>query len=1245
MHEAVKAALHARKTDDENITTAEAAKNARKAENADIAPLQAVLLEAARLNPALAPGQWRYATREAVIAPDGERPRIVRQDSVLMVSTMSALRDRRAIEFPNQFRLGRKPYAADLTFGDGTHACLGKHLAMAQITEVFMILLSQAKLRRPKWSLSWWRGIRWVGPFPRWFDMEFDPAISPATQTMITICAPLGERTDRRDVEEKIARLGNPATKAMRDMLDKTCIVHFASLSLIEAGDAEKPAPHLLLELNVDGPADAAIRSIADADAAAGNELGSIFSNTPLAGAPLTDILHRHVLDLETRPWGATGLTFEGTSGFSVPDIQVQDALATCANDALRDFMHDNPGAGRRAMSALTFVRDRIYRGKLPSGTDVGMYTDHGRADMPPRRDVNFADFLIVPCRKRLPISKWKERSRWEALAGFLKTKAFWRLFIPMIVITLMLGAVVFCALSATTSIGVYGRFVLAVTGGVAASLLLLGLIAAAFLWLLRRYENKDIPDDRNPELEQIRKIASVEDAPGFAHNHFMAVTALKTGWFRKLTLALSLWGIKQSVTHLFRPGFVLNMGTIHYAKWFRLPGRDKLIFQANYDGSWESYLEDFIMKAHEGQTAAWSNGVGFPRTKWLVQEGAQDGDRFKRWVRRQQVIAQFWYSRFPHLTTDQIRNNALIHDGLARATTDTAARAWLDCFGSMPRPDHAIETEEVQSLVFRGQRTLPYAVYALIQLPDERAVRSKWLKELVLAGKHKSDGGTPVYSDYCSVTFGDHPYSSNPDLRDNATYVAFTAAGLAKLGISQGKPGDGLATFPNTFNLGMANRSGILGDSGKSAPENWRWTDSNWAEDARTSQPRAADGIVLIYAKSPEECEQMLSYHVVALGGKQSVIHAVYTKPAVDRIKYEKSGRGASAPPVDESDQEKAAKLATDLDYEHFGFHDGISQPVIRGTQRSSKGFWQRDIVEPGEFILGYRNNQKYYPPTATVSTETDPASRHLPTPLTDIPSRFPSFENSDTARDFGRNGSFLVVRQLAQDVKGFEDFIKEKALELEKDYPNLGDVVGAPINSKWVAARMMGRWPDGTPLVVRPGADMGEHPRKHDMRDNDFSYGTDDPQGLHCPFGAHIRRANPRDSMQPEDPAQQPITNRHRLLRRGRTYDYEPPGKNENEKGLFFTCLCTDLDRQFEFVQQTWIGSPSFHGLRDEVDPIAAWQDPKKNIFTIPTPAGPVRMRGMKSFVTVVAGGYFFLPSRSAIQYLADLNRNSSP
>jgi hypothetical protein len=154
-----------------------------------------------------------------------------------------------------------------------------------------------------------------------------------------------------------------------------------------------------------------------------------------------------------------------------------------------------------------------------------------------------------------------------------------------------------------------------------------------------------------------------------------------------------------------------------------RPPGSERLVFLSNYDGSWESYLEDFITKAYLGQNAAWSNAVGFPRTKWLTEDGAQDGDRFKRWVRRQQLPTQFWFHHFSHLTADQIRNNAVISWELARATTDSQARAWLSYFGSMPKTDTVIETQEVQSVVFRGFKRLPFMKFAAIRLPDDREI------------------------------------------------------------------------------------------------------------------------------------------------------------------------------------------------------------------------------------------------------------------------------------------------------------------------------------------------------------------------------------------------------------------------------------------------------------------------------------------------------------------------------------------
>jgi deferrochelatase/peroxidase EfeB len=147
----------------------------------------------------------------------------------------------------------------------------------------------------------------------------------------------------------------------------------------------------------------------------------------------------------------------------------------------------------------------------------------------------------------------------------------------------------------------------------------------------------------------------------------------------------------------------------------------------------------------------------------------------------------------------------------------------------------------------------------------------------------------------------------------------------------------------------------------------------------------------------------------------------------------------------------------------------------------------------------------------------------------------------------------------------------------------------------------------------------------------DNDLLYGTEDPQGLRCPYGAHIRRANPRDSLSPGSQEQIDISNRHRILRVGRLYD------EKASAGLMFMCLNGDLERQFEFIQQTWMSSSKFHGLDAETDPIVTDGTKGRCSFTIPTRAGPVTLDQLPQFVTVRGGGYFFLPGRQLLNYLA--------
>ena len=150
----------------------------------------------------------------------------------------------------------------------------------------------------------------------------------------------------------------------------------------------------------------------------------------------------------------------------------------------------------------------------------------------------------------------------------------------------------------------------------------------------------------------------------------------------------------------------------------------------------------------------------------------------------------------------------------------------------------------------------------------------------------------------------------------------------------------------------------------------------------------------------------------------------------------------------------------------------------------------------------------------------------------------------------------------------------------------------------------------------------------------DNDFLFGVEDPQGLRCPYGAHVRRVNPRDSLSPGSQDQIGISNRHRIIRVGRGY----LGKDgTTTEGLMFMCLNGDIERQFEFIQQTWMGSTKFHGLTGESDPLASRGGEDENSFSIPTRRGPIRMQGLPQFVTMRGGGYFFLPGRQLLMFLA--------
>ena len=294
------------------------------------------------------------------------------------------------------------------------------------------------------------------------------------------------------------------------------------------------------------------------------------------------------------------------------------------------------------------------------------------------------------------------------------------------------------------------------------------------------------------------------------------------------------MWAAGQSGAHFSRPGFLGPTGVIHFARWFVIPKTDKLIFFSNYDGAWESYLEDFIEEAYQGVSGIWSNTVGFPKTDNLFgvtilgigsHRGANDGDRLRRWTRRQQYVSRVWYSAYTDVTLDRIRTNAAIRQGIAVAKTEADAADWLSCFGSTPRPASILESNEIPTLVFGGLSRLRFSACLMLRLAAAAEANKAWLKTIE----------------------GQLTYGNGLRAKDSALAVAFSSQGLLNIGLTE----EALATFPVAFQHGAAApwRSRALSDIGRNAPEEWWW-------GGRDNPVEAA---LIVYADKKEQLDHLV--------------------------------------------------------------------------------------------------------------------------------------------------------------------------------------------------------------------------------------------------------------------------------------------------------------------------------------------------------------------------------------------------
>ncbi len=470
------------------------------------------------------------------------------------------------------------------------------------------------------------------------------------------------------------------------------------------------------------------------------------------------------------------------------------------------------------------------------------------------------------------------------------------------------------------------------------------------------------------------------------------------------------------------------------------------------------------------------------------------------------------------------------------------------------------LEMDDIQGLVIRGYGNLSAACYLLLQIVDRDRAR-QWLN-----------------------TMTDQLTTGNVRPDTHSLNLALSYPGLRALGLETPV----LQGFSEDFQAGMTtpHKQRALGDSGANAPDTWAWGGT---------QSDAAEIHLLLLVYAVDE---------TALDTLTSELQAGFDAGGVKQIYQPLNTVWLSEPK------------------EHFGFRDGISQPLLEGLPKAQQA---DNPIPAGEFILGYRNAYGRYNERPLVRPD-DPLAGELPVAEGVA-------EEDRGKRDLGKNGSYLVFRQLQQDVKGFWDFIRQAAAR---------DASGDPDASIRLAAKMVGRWPSGAPVTRSPERDDTSL-----SSDNSFNYHQDDARGLKCPLGAHIRRTHPRDSLEPEPGTQKSLdfADRHRILRRGRVYgvplaasmrveeimDAEDQG--DAERGLHFICLNGNIGRQFEFVQQTWANDPRFNGLYHDPDPLIG----SGGDFT--EQACPVRKKvhDLPQFVRVRGGGYFFLPGIKALRYLA--------
>jgi deferrochelatase/peroxidase EfeB len=520
------------------------------------------------------------------------------------------------------------------------------------------------------------------------------------------------------------------------------------------------------------------------------------------------------------------------------------------------------------------------------------------------------------------------------------------------------------------------------------------------------------------------------------------------------------------------------------------------------------------------------------------------------------------------------------------------------------------IEFADVQGgiLTAYGRQGFPFARFGLVRISNPAKGREfiERLRPRVTTGARWPSSRTKAPVGRVKVT--------RPLVTIN---LAFTIRGLRALDI----PTRTLRGMPDEFIDGMVKRCAILGDDTKE--NHWREWDPVW--------------------QAEQGCEKV---HILVMLNGQISLETGMPVPELDATCGEiadlcKELRGVELLSGHRGPDPHWQHLEALRDErgipcpkEHFGYTDGISDPVFQGQyaqgqeiERSvgfgatdGKGNWRP--LAAGEFLLGWPDEAQEVPGAAM--------------PL-----------------DFSRNGTFFAYRKLHQDVAAFQSWVDETSAQLQRAW-KLGSLEEA---RETLLAKMAGRWSDGVPLTVAPTFAEWEAFNKrcppaddNSVRDTsersraliDIFY-RDDPDGVKCPLGSHIRRANTRDMLDPKADKDENsrmgsvLNNRRRIMRRGLPY-----GRNDaedGEHGVIMLVVCASLQRQFEFVQQQWMNYGLDASAGNDTCPVIGNHAPDAK-FVIPAdPASdnaPFIAPGMKQWVQTRGGDYFFFPSMTALRMI---------